>query len=324
MEGSPHEYGFLAERPPEPDRGSVSSVVQGATGGVAGQGRRDSRLSLVRRNDDDPTTRLPPGFAEQGLRPPAAPWGASSCRRRPRHGRRGRRVGTVPGGEPGPVPAHPGRLHRQRLGCGRFGCVYESEAPWVVKLTRDESEGPVWSYMAELLADEDIGPLLPSYLRVHDVVRIRPDVIFNDESSPCSASCARPRRPVFDQVAGREPARQVRHLVRDRALATTLKILGITPAALKRLKMESPSCTSTCRRRSRSSRRACRSTSRSCTWPSQATRGYRKSADVYHRFRWQKKRLPLRQALSEEALADMLAACTLMQRFTCPRNSARR
>jgi hypothetical protein len=72
----------------------------------------------------------------------------------------------------------------RRLGCGLFGCVFESESPWVVKFTRDPTEGPIWAYMAELLADPEISGELDSFLRVRDIVRIRPDVVFHGEEMP--------------------------------------------------------------------------------------------------------------------------------------------
>jgi len=72
----------------------------------------------------------------------------------------------------------------QRLGCGLFGCVFASTSPWVVKLTRDETEGDIWSYMAELLLDEELTAQLNAFLRVYDVVRIRPDVLFGGTKMP--------------------------------------------------------------------------------------------------------------------------------------------
>jgi len=72
----------------------------------------------------------------------------------------------------------------ERLGCGLFGCVFESSPPWVVKFTRDPTEGPIWAYMAELLSDPEVTAELDSFLRVRDVVRIRPDVLFQGEEMP--------------------------------------------------------------------------------------------------------------------------------------------
>lgn len=75
---------------------------------------------------------------------------------------------------------HVGRL----LGCGFYGCVYESSDPWVVKFTRDATEGPVWAYIAELHNDPEIAHDMGGFLRPHDVARIRPDVIWDVIGDP--------------------------------------------------------------------------------------------------------------------------------------------
>jgi hypothetical protein len=66
----------------------------------------------------------------------------------------------------------------KRLGCGFYGCVFQSDDPWVVKFTRDPSEGPTWAYIAELQRDPEIASDMGGFLRVNDVARIRPDVIW--------------------------------------------------------------------------------------------------------------------------------------------------
>jgi hypothetical protein len=65
----------------------------------------------------------------------------------------------------------------QRLGCGVFGCVYESSGPWVVKITRDPTEGPAWAFIEELYADPEVGDLMGGFCRVSEVARLRPDVV---------------------------------------------------------------------------------------------------------------------------------------------------
>jgi hypothetical protein len=114
----------------------------------------------------------------------------------------------------------------KRLGCGLFGCVFESESPWVVKFTRDETEGPIWALIAELLSDPEISLELDGLLRVRDVVRIRPDVMFEGEEMP-----------VFGIV--REEALPV---IRGPGFATpeTLRRVGVTPEMLEAVGM-SPS-----------------------------------------------------------------------------------
>lgn len=116
-----------------------------------------------------------------------------------------------------------------RLGCGLWGCVFETTPPWVVKFTRDSTEGPIWAYMAELLLDPEISSELDAFLRVRDIVRIRPDVLFQGEEMP-----------VYGIV--REEALPV---VYEPYLATdeTLRRLGMTHAMLERagLPTERPS-----------------------------------------------------------------------------------
>lgn len=65
----------------------------------------------------------------------------------------------------------------KQLGCGVFGCVYESSGPWVVKITRDPSEGPAWAFIDDLFADPELSHLMGGFCRVKEVARLRPDVI---------------------------------------------------------------------------------------------------------------------------------------------------
>jgi hypothetical protein len=117
----------------------------------------------------------------------------------------------------------------ERLGCGLFGCVYETTPPWVVKFTRDETEGPIWALMAELLADPEVTGELDAFLRVRDVVRIRPDVIFRGEEMPVYGIVREEALPVLY-----EP-----YLATDE----TLRRLGATPDMLRKagLPVERPS-----------------------------------------------------------------------------------
>lgn len=106
----------------------------------------------------------------------------------------------------------------KRLGCGLFGCVYESESPWVVKLTHDETEGPIWAYMQELLDDPEVSPELDAFLRVREVVRIRPDIVFDRETLPVYGIVREAAEPVV-----RKP---------DFATEETLRRVGVTHAML--------------------------------------------------------------------------------------------
>jgi hypothetical protein len=207
----------------------------------------------------------------------------------------------------------------ERLGCGRFGCVFESKSPWVVKITRDESEGPIWSYMSELLADPNLPRAFPSFLRVHDVVRIRPDVEFNDEIQPVFAIVREEAVPVFEQVQTTNP-RDKYEVVFEIALSEhTLSVLGVSAAALKRAQLQRPVLYKQMSERIAMFPKTVQEHFAELHMATQATRGYRKSADVYHRFRWQKKRSAAEEALMEEGMADLIAACLLMQRFDVSR-----
>jgi hypothetical protein len=90
----------------------------------------------------------------------------------------------------------------ERLGCGHYGCVFDSDAPWVLKFTRDASEGPIWQYIRELYADPDLSPSMSGCLRVAEVIRLRPDIIWisrrDTEQLPVYAIRREEAYPVFD------------------------------------------------------------------------------------------------------------------------------
>ena len=272
----------------------------------------------MRRNDDDLTTRVPLSVMRRAVESAAqraAPMGRVAL--------------------PGGMPAHiaegvawaqfldenKDRFQRTldvpiggRLGCGRFGCVYESSSPWVVKITRDESEGPIWSYMAELLADEELVDMLPSYLRVHDIVRVLPDVIFNDEAQPVFGVVREAAAPVFDNVQVVNPRDKYDVSFEIALSSQTLQILGVKPAALKRLNMQPPILYKHMSEQIARFPKGVQTSFADLHMAVQGTRAYRKAADVFHRLRWKGDKTEGEEALAEEALLDMLAACTLMQK----------
>jgi len=61
------------------------------------------------------------------------------------------------------------------LGCGHFGCVFKSTSPWVVKLTVDPTEGPIWATILWAI-EENAGYGGDGFCRVKDIVRLKPDV----------------------------------------------------------------------------------------------------------------------------------------------------
>jgi hypothetical protein len=60
------------------------------------------------------------------------------------------------------------------LGCGSYGCVFRSQGPWVVKLTVDQTEGPIWAEVVRLIDEEEWGS--GGFSRVRKIVRLTPDV----------------------------------------------------------------------------------------------------------------------------------------------------
>jgi hypothetical protein len=60
------------------------------------------------------------------------------------------------------------------LGCGHFGCVFRSEGPWVVKLSIDPTEGPIWATIGEKIEESRYGS--DGFARVKSITRLKPDV----------------------------------------------------------------------------------------------------------------------------------------------------
>jgi hypothetical protein len=106
------------------------------------------------------------------------------------------------------------------LGCGHYGCVFRSQGPWVVKLTVDPTEGPIWSNIVELLDEEPWG--VGGFSRVKKIVRLTPDV-----------GAGRRKRRLYAIV--REECEPAFTLVVDRAYPTeqTAEVLGLPYDELK-------------------------------------------------------------------------------------------
>ena len=206
-----------------------------------------------------------------------------------------------------------------RLGCGRFGCVFESRIPWVVKLTRDESEGPIWSYMSELLSDTDLTASLAAFLRVHDVVRIRPDVVFNDEVQPVFAIVREQAEPVFDQVEVVNPRDKYDTSFETALSAQTLKILGVTSAALKRADLQTPVLYKRMSERIEMFPKGVQTQFAELHLAIQGTRSYRQFADVFHRLRWKPNKTAAENMQAAETEAMLLAACSVLERLELSR-----
>jgi hypothetical protein len=114
---------------------------------------------------------------------------------------------------------------KQILGCGVFGCVYQSDGPWVVKITRDSAEGPAWAAIADALRDAE-RKYTHGFLRVREIVRIHPNVVFDSKEQYVYAIVREEAQPVFTEDTSMGFADQP-------ALSEeTQKRLGITEASL--------------------------------------------------------------------------------------------
>jgi len=81
------------------------------------------------------------------------------------------------------------------LGCGHWGCVFESEPPWVVKLSIDPTEGPIWSKIAGLMRDEVWG--LQGFPEIKSLHRIVPDIVYGGRKRKVWAIVRENVVPVF-------------------------------------------------------------------------------------------------------------------------------
>lgn len=61
------------------------------------------------------------------------------------------------------------------LGCGHWGCVFASVPPWVVKVSIDPTEGPIWATIKGLVDTESWGT--QGFTEVKDILRISPDLV---------------------------------------------------------------------------------------------------------------------------------------------------
>ena len=81
------------------------------------------------------------------------------------------------------------------LGCGHWGCVFESTPPWVVKLSIDPTEGPIWSKIKGLLDEERYGD--GGFPEIKSLHRITPDIPYGGRKKKVWAIVREGIEPVF-------------------------------------------------------------------------------------------------------------------------------
>lgn len=82
------------------------------------------------------------------------------------------------------------------LGCGHWGCVFASTPPWVVKITMDRYEGPMWLAIVDLFKGRPVG--IPM---VKEVVEMPPALPLPDPHGTGRRQTATPWAIVREEVA---------------------------------------------------------------------------------------------------------------------------
>jgi hypothetical protein len=86
------------------------------------------------------------------------------------------------------------------LGCGHWGCVLDSTPPWVVKLSIDPTEGPIWSKIAGLVKEEVWGD--KGFTEIKSIHRLTPDIPYGGRKKKVWAIVREGVEPVFESVRG--------------------------------------------------------------------------------------------------------------------------
>ena len=81
------------------------------------------------------------------------------------------------------------------LGCGSWGCVFDSTPPWVVKFTIDPTEGAIWTFIKEWSSREQRAA--DGIVAVREIVRILPDVHVGDVVHPLHAIVREAVQPMY-------------------------------------------------------------------------------------------------------------------------------
>jgi hypothetical protein len=88
------------------------------------------------------------------------------------------------------------------LGCGHWGCVFESDSPWVVKLSIDPTEGPIWSKIAGLVRDDSWGDR--GFTEIKSITRLTPDLRVGGKTRKVWAIVRENVEPVFREYSLKE------------------------------------------------------------------------------------------------------------------------
>ncbi len=86
------------------------------------------------------------------------------------------------------------------LGCGHWGCVFDSNPPWVVKLSIDPTEGPAWSKIAGLVQSEQWGQ--DGFTEIQSIHRLTPDLVIGGRKRKVWAIVREGVEPVFQDDRG--------------------------------------------------------------------------------------------------------------------------
>lgn len=89
------------------------------------------------------------------------------------------------------------------LGCGHWGCVFDSTPPWVVKFSLDPNEGPIWQRILELLDEEAYGQ--GGLTRVKLLTRVEPGIKSGQRTKKLYAVVREAVAPAFMLGRGGEP-----------------------------------------------------------------------------------------------------------------------
>lgn len=84
----------------------------------------------------------------------------------------------------------------EMLGCGHFGCVFQSSRGLVVKLSIDPTEGPIWAKIRGLIEEERYGDL--GFPEVTSITRLTPDIPYGGRKKKVWAILRGEITPVFD------------------------------------------------------------------------------------------------------------------------------